>query len=594
MSRPWAAAAPSIAIGVLWTVVAVWFAVGEHATFNSTSRDVGVYLQILWNTPHGRPFWNTVLESNRIHLAEHVALLLPTLGPLYAVFPDARWPLAAQQVVLALAGAPVYLLSRRLLGGVWLPTLLVAGYFAMPTVAEVAFDAFYPVTWSALPLGFAAYFLLTGRLRRGAALAILALLVEEETGLIVVGLGLFLLLRRSTRQLGAALTLTGALWLVLIALVVMPRFHEPSTLPKGGQNRTLDHFDALRADPSGTLTTLLTERVPVAARWLLAPTGGLALLAPHVLLIDLPDAAVLVFADKEQRFRRHWASPTLPIVWLATVVGLARLRRPPLRALGVAALVAGTLATYRIDSNMPGGGDYDPSDVVWTDRAAQMAYMVGLVPPEGSVASSRRVMAYLGNRAELYVFPPSYLGKLWPPERRPSVYALDLSNDGTREALIGRQSPLRTGRTPYAIWLVGPDAMLLTERPPAPSRPLDAASNGINLTGVDLSRVSPGLDVGAPRDGIDLDATLHWAAPTRPARELTRVVRALDASGAVLAEQHSTPLEELFPTIEWPAGQIVLDRVRMPLDGQTPARLLAGWVERQIAVESAWIEVPLR
>ena len=571
---------PSLAIGLAWVLVASWFAVGEYVTFNSTSRDVGVYLQIVWNTPHGQPFWTTILASNRLHVAEHVALLLPALGPLFAVVPDARWLLAVQQVVLALAGVPVYLLARRLLGGVWLPTLLVAGYFAMPTVAEVAFDAFYPVTWSALPLAFAAYFLLTDRWRPGAALALLALLIEEETGLIVVGLGLFLLLRRGGRRLGAALALTGTLWLVLITLVVMPRFHEPSTLPRGGENRTIDHFAQLREAPLATVSTLLTERVPLAARWLLAPTGGVALLAPQALLIDLPSLTVLVTGDNEQRFRRHWVAPTLPIVWLATVVGLARLRRPPVRALGVAALVIGSIWTYLLDSNLPGGGDSDPSDVVWTERSEQMAYLVRQVPPDASVAASRRVLGNLANRAELYVFPPSYMGKLWPPERRPQVYVLDLSNDGTREALLERESPLRTGRAPYAIWIAGPDGMLLTERPPTPAVPVEGESAGIRLSGLD-----------AARDGNALDVTLHWTAPSRPARELTRVVRVLDAGGDVIAEQRGTPLDELYPTSEWPAGQVVLDRIRVPLDGRAPARLVAGWAAGR--GEPELIEVPL-
>ena len=561
-------------------VATSWFAVGEHVTYNSTSRDIGVYLQILWNTPHGRPFWTTILESNRLHVAEHVALLLPALGPLFAAVPDVRWLFLAQQVVLALAGVPVYLLARRRLGGVWLPTLLVAGYFAMPTLAEVAFDAFYPVTWSALPLGFAAYFLLTDRWRPGAALALLALPIEEETGLIVVGLGLYLLLRRGGLRLGAALAATGTLWVLLIALVVMPRFHDPSTIPRDAGNRTLGHFEQLRQAPAATISMLLTERGPVAARWLLAPTGGVALLAPHVLLIDAPDAAVLVTGDNAQRFRRHWVAPTLPIIWLATVVGLARLRRPSLRALGIVALVLGLAWTYLVDSNLPGGGDYDPSDVVWTDRAEQMAYLVRRVPPDATVAASRRVLGDLALRPELYVFPPSYLGKLWPPERRPQVYVLDLSNDGTREALVGRQSPLRTTRTPYAIWLAGPDGMLLTERPPAPSISTGGDSAGIRLAGID-----------AARDGIALDLTLHWSAPTRPASALTRVVRVLDADGGVIAEQRGTALDELFPTSEWPAGQLVLDRIRVPLAGRTPARIAAGWATD--SGQPVLVDVPL-
>ncbi|MDP8923150.1 MAG: DUF2079 domain-containing protein, partial [Chloroflexota bacterium] len=345
-------------------------------------------------------------------------------------------------------------------------------------------------------------------------------------------------------------------------------------------NRTVDHFAQLREAPAATLATLLTERVPLAARWLLAPTGGVALLAPQVLLIDLPDAAVLVMADKEQRFRRHWVAPTLPIIWLATVVGLARLRHPPLRALGIGALVLGMTWTYVLDSDLPGGGDSDPSDLVWTERSEQMDYLVRRVPPDASVAASRRVLGDLANRAELYVFPPSYMGKLWPPNRRPQVYLLDLTNDGTREALLGRQSPLRTTRTPYAIWLAGPDGMLLAERPPAPVTPVEGDSAGIRLTGLD-----------ATRDDDSLDVTLHWSATHRPDRALTRVVRVLDAGGGVIAERRGTALDELFPTTEWPAGQIVLDRLRMPLEGRAPLTVAAGWeTERG---QPDLIEVPL-
>ncbi|MBA2448913.1 MAG: DUF2079 domain-containing protein, partial [Chloroflexi bacterium] len=109
----------------MWFLVASWIPLAEHATYNSTSRDIGVYLQVLWNTGHGQPFSTTLLESNRIHLAEHLAPLLALLAPGYAVAPDPRWLLVLQQASLALSAVPIYLLARRLLGGVWPPTLVL-------------------------------------------------------------------------------------------------------------------------------------------------------------------------------------------------------------------------------------------------------------------------------------------------------------------------------------------------------------------------------------------------------------------------------------------------------------------------------------
>ena len=577
------AAGPSLAIGLVWIVVASANSIAELLTFNSTSRDIGVYLQLLWNTGHGRPFQTTLLESNRLHIAEHVALLLPVLAPLYALRPDPRWLFVAQTTVLALAAVPVYLLARRLLGGVVLPTAFVAGFFLMPTVTEVAFDAFYPIIWAALPIGFAGYFLLTDRVRPGVALALLAIPIEEEAGLAVLGLGLLLLLRRGRRRLGLALAALALLWLGSIAMVVMPRFHEPSTLPASGENRTVEHFVALRQHPVETLSDLLAGRLPRAARWLLAPTGGLSLLAPQVLIADAPQAATLLLADKGERFRRHWTAPMLPTIWLAAVTGYATLRGRPLRLLGLGLMVAGTLVTFLLDSNLPGGGDYDPADVAWSDRAEQDAYLVAQIPPGASLVASRRFLGAVGGRSELYVFPPSYLGKLWPPERRSQAYLLDLTNDGTREALLGRQSPLRASR-PYAVWLAGPDAMLLLDRPPEPATVVDRDVGGVRLHGYDLRQ-----------SGTTVEVELHWQVIDRLDPSLTRTIttiRTPDNPFGALSGNLALALTELLPTEQWPPGLVVIDRVQLPGSEIGASTLHVGWGRPGIAVESVDITIP--
>jgi len=473
----------------------------------------------------------------------------------------------AQTVVLALASVPVYLLARRLLGGTFLPTLFVAGYFLMPTVTEVAYDAFYPVIWAALPIGFAAYFLLTDRIRPGVALAIVAIPIEEEAGLAVFGLGLLMMLRPGQRRLGLALVGLALLWLGLVAMVVMPRFHEPSTLPTSGENRTVDHFAALRQHPAETLTDLATQRVPRAAHWLLAPTGGLPLLAPQVLIADVPQAATLLLADKGERFRRHWTAPMLPTIWISAVVGYAALRGRPMRLLGIGLLVVGTATTYLLDSNLPGGGDYDPADLAWSDRAEQHAYLVKRVPPGASLVSSRRALGAVADRAELYVFPPSYAGKLWPPERRAQAYLLDLSNDGTQEALASRQSPLRANR-PYAIWLAGSEAMLLLDRAPEPEQGLDRDLSGIRLRGI-----------WAQQDGATVEVEAHWQATSKPATRLTRVVTILDGDGRVLAERRGIALDAYLPTEQWPAGQEVIERVRLDAEPGRQRVVRVSWVD---------------
>jgi predicted membrane protein DUF2079 len=432
----------------------------EHQTYNSTSLDLAVYTQLVWNTGIGQPFSTTLLLQNHLHLAEHLALLLLPLAPLYALLPDPRLLLLLQQGALALAGLAVYWLARRRLNG-WLALLPLLGYYLMPSLDEVAFDAFYPIAFAAVPVGLAAALALERRWRSASLLALLAVLFEEEAALPLLGLGLYLaIFRKGGRAVGLLGLAAGLLWLTVGEAVVMPRFQQPSSAVEA--TRAGNHFGELRANPLGWVGSVALNRLdpdllrasglgrwigqPAACpqaghcsalRWWLYPTGGLALLSPPTLLMTAPGAAALLLADKPGRFRRHWVAPMLPVIWIATVVGLANLgRQPPgLRLLGAALMLAAIGGYYALDSSLPLGGQFEPGDLVATTLSGELAELDGAIPPRASVAASRRGLAHLANRPALYAFPPKDYGPgLWPPAELPEYALIDLANaDSQRE-----------------------------------------------------------------------------------------------------------------------------------------------------------------
>src|SRR6266571_6701585 len=107
--RPWWA----LGIALVFSLVTLAITWAEHQTYNSTSLDMAVYTQLVWNAADGHPFETTLLLHNRLHLAEHLALLLLPLAPLYGLWPDARLLLAFQQTALGLSGLAVYWFSRQ-------------------------------------------------------------------------------------------------------------------------------------------------------------------------------------------------------------------------------------------------------------------------------------------------------------------------------------------------------------------------------------------------------------------------------------------------------------------------------------------------
>lgn len=458
-------------LGLALALVTTWITWAEHATFNSTSLDMGVYSQLVWNGAQGRPFETTLLANNRLHLGEHLALLLLPLSPLYALAPDPRLPLALQQLALGLSALGVHWYARQRLGAA--PALAVtAGYLLMPTLCEVALDAFYPIAFTPLLLGWAVACALAGRPRSALLLALLAALWEEEAALQALGVGGLLVLNRGARAIGLTLVGVSAIWIVLAAGLVMPAFHHPATL--NDETRTAGHFANLRRQPIAWLATLAQPpracdsaqggrgRLACAAEWWLLPTGGLALLSPAALLADAPSAAALLLGDRD-RFRRHWAAPILPAVWLATAAGLARLGAGWPRRLALAWLGLAVIALYYRGSSLPLGGQYEANDVVWSARGADLARLAARIPPNAPVAASRRGIAHLANRETLLVFPPNAATGLPPPRERPSYYLLDLTSRDVREALEGPGDPRRTDgplaeveRTPNALLLARP------------------------------------------------------------------------------------------------------------------------------------------
>src|SRR5581483_8756570 len=102
-------------------------------------------------------------------------------------------------------------------------------------------------------------------------------------------------------------------------------YHDPRTLQEVDGNRTLNHFQEIRQAPAKLADRLFGERGRDAAVRLLLPTAGLGLLAPQTLLTAVPTTVTLLLQDRDDTFGRHWVTPILVGVWLATALGLARL-----------------------------------------------------------------------------------------------------------------------------------------------------------------------------------------------------------------------------------------------------------------------------
>ena len=201
------------------------------------SMDQGILFQILWNGLSGHPFESTLssqLSTNVVHggelpaigyhrLGQHFTPALALWIPLVAVL--GTWALPLLQVaLLAAAGLVLHRLAKERLEPE-LASMIAIAFYGANAVIGPALGNFTDL--SQLPL--CVFALLLGleqrRLWLTAIPALLMPLIREDTGVVLVGIGIWLLWRDRQRwPLAATLIVYGGGWVVLVTNVLMPLF----------------------------------------------------------------------------------------------------------------------------------------------------------------------------------------------------------------------------------------------------------------------------------------------------------------------------------------------------------------------------------
>ena len=203
----------------------------------NASMDQGILFQVLWNGLSGHPFESTLssqLSTNVVHggdvpaigyhrLGQHFTPTLALWIPLVALL--GKWALPMLQVALiSSAGLVLYRLARTRLDAD-LASWLTFAFYGANAVIGPCLGNFTDL--SQLPL--CVFALLLGLEQRRLWLTVLPALaiplIREDTGVVLVGIGLWLGLRQRQRwPLAAALILYGGSWVVLVTNVLMPLF----------------------------------------------------------------------------------------------------------------------------------------------------------------------------------------------------------------------------------------------------------------------------------------------------------------------------------------------------------------------------------
>jgi len=204
--------------------------------------DQGIFQQVAWNSLHGRWFESSLssqLSTNVVHagelpfvgyerLGQHFTPTLLLWAPLLGVFGAAALPVVQVGLITA-AGLVLHRLAAPRLPARtanWLVIAFFAGNALIgPTLGNFSDLCQLPLAVFVLMLG-----LLESRWALTVAGALLMPLIREDTGVILVAIGLWLLVRSRERwRLALVLIAWGGGWVVVCTNVLMPLFSDDNS-----------------------------------------------------------------------------------------------------------------------------------------------------------------------------------------------------------------------------------------------------------------------------------------------------------------------------------------------------------------------------
>lgn len=195
--------APHLPVAMLIGAYTLHFArlsVAVHDGYGTPGYDMGIFDQGVWLLSRFHAPFVTVMGRNLF--GDHTSFILLLAVPLYWIWPRPQTLLVLQTLLIAGAAIPIYLMGRRTTGSITLATGFAAAYLLNPALQNGNLEQFHPESFLVLSVSVAIYAAFESKGRLLAIAVVASLLVKEDTALLMVPLGIWVLWRRN-RKWGA-------------------------------------------------------------------------------------------------------------------------------------------------------------------------------------------------------------------------------------------------------------------------------------------------------------------------------------------------------------------------------------------------------
>lgn len=431
-------------------------ALNRYFTFYST-YDQGIFNQIFWNNLHGNWFESSlasgisskVTKSGQLpsisdsYLGHHFSLALLLWLPIYAIFPNPVTLIIIQIFLITAAGLVLYLLARQYLDPL-LSSFIVISFYCSNAVIGPALSNFHNICQLPLLIFTALLGLEKQKWWLFIIASILILLVREEAGLTLFGIGVYLILNQRLPRVGLLICVVTFAYIVTITNFVMPLFTDDITqrllvdnfgqyVDNNSTTSTLELIIAMLSRPwlvikeffipiDKTINYFLGQWLPLAFIPAIAPTSWIVGIFP--LLVPLLSKDIYVLG-----INTRFAMTVVPALFYGTILWWGgqslsnftnkaknyqpRKLGPLFRRFWIFCLSLSLIFTITSNPNrslyflIPDSIDpwiHVPLFLQW-QRSVEIKSVLAKIPTNASVSATNQIVPYLSGRRTIFRYP---------------------------------------------------------------------------------------------------------------------------------------------------------------------------------------------
>ncbi len=306
----------------LYSGLWVYFTLLRYYSFNANVFDLGLAASGLYSIAHG----GLISTAANPYPIPFTKLIMLVLAPFFYLDPNPAWLVVFQSIWIALGIFPLYLIARKYLQSAAFSIMIAASYLLYYPLSGVNWFDFHFM--ALFPTFFLTGFYLhaTGRRRLSLTMMVLASITDYLVPLIVGFFCVYTLIKgRGTVFSKKERIYTSILFSIVAVIFILPILYTHSIVP-------FDYVGIKGASYSVVFSASYAYKISYLARMQL-PVFMVSFLAPEALIMTIP-YYVLAFVNTYQPYLStmyfQYPALTAPVIFIATVIGLSRIKEDPL------------------------------------------------------------------------------------------------------------------------------------------------------------------------------------------------------------------------------------------------------------------------